>query len=394
MAHKEKLKKKSKRYLLILSLAGVLSIGILSYLNLYSEGKLKEIVGTPKLKQTIYPKQFSDENITSNAVISDPEFRNLFVFDKNVILANTISAVTPNPNGVIDNEPEKGTWLWTPILDQTETYRKSVILGAKKNGVRNIYISLDSYLDIFVLPDGPEKKKMKDDFDSTLEAFITLAHQNGISVDAEGGWRNWAEIGHSYKAFTILDYAIRFNKTHTEKLRGFQYDVEPYLLEAYQDNKAKVLGNFINLIDETVARLNGSDLLFSVVIPDFYDGATGETPKFFYAGSQTYTFDHLLKILERRTGSSIIVMSYRNFSKGDDGSIEISRDEIQRANTYKTKIIVAQETGDVNPPYVTFFKTTKPYYRKQLLAIEKEFAIEKSFGGVAVHYINALIDLK
>lgn len=87
-------------------------------------------------------------------------------------------------------------------------------------------------------------------------------------------------------------------------------------------------------------------------------------------------------------------MSYRNFSKGDDGSIEISKNEITLADSYKTKIIVAQETGNVLPPYITFHNTTLSYYNKQIATIEKAFALDKSFDGIATHYVNALMELR
>ena len=87
-------------------------------------------------------------------------------------------------------------------------------------------------------------------------------------------------------------------------------------------------------------------------------------------------------------------MSYRNFTKGIDGSIDISKDEINSANEHKTKIIIAQETGDVEPPYITFHNTNKKYFNRQKTELDKAFMLDKSYGGVAIHYINAFLDLK
>ncbi len=132
---------------------------------------------------------------------------------------------------------------------------------------------------------GPEKEKKKKAFDSILESFITAAHKNNMTVDAEAGWRNWAEPGNEYKAFAVMNYVLQFNVAHAEKFRGFQYDVEPYLLPSYATDKKAVLYNFADLVNETVTRLNDSDLTFSIVIPDFYDSASGETPQFIYGWS-------------------------------------------------------------------------------------------------------------
>ena len=192
----------------------------------------------------------------------------------------------------------------------------------------------------------------------------------------------------------VSDLSFFLRTSHTEKLRGLQLDVEPYLLPAYKDNKAKVLFNFVNFIDETVARLDKSDLSLSVVIPEFYDGENDMTPKFTYNGQKNYAISHLLRVLDKREGSKIIVMSYRNKSEGKDGAIEISKGEISVAEKFKTKIVLAEETGDVEPPYITFHNTSKSYYLKQVSLLEKAFSKNKSYNGIAIHYVNSFLDLK
>lgn len=344
-------------------------------------------------KQTIYPLQFNDRNITLNAKVTDERFKNLSVFPKDDLVGNAISAVTLK-SGSEREGIERGTWLWTPPVYITDKYINEIVSGAKKNNINTIYMSLDTYLDIFVMPLGEEKEKAKENFENTLEKFIKKANENGIVVDAEAGWQNWAEKGNNYKPDIILDFVINFNKTHTAKFRGFQYDVEVYLLPEYQDNKEKILTNFLNLIDGTVSKLNNTDLLFSVVVPEFYDGSTPETPDFKYKGNRGFAFDHLLNILDRRRGSSVIIMSYRNFSNGDDGSIDVSKDEIRKGNTSKTKVIIAQETGDVPPPYITFWNTSRNYMNKQQALLYSAFEKEKSFGGTAIHYINSYLEIR
>ncbi|TSC70422.1 MAG: hypothetical protein CEO12_356 [Parcubacteria group bacterium Gr01-1014_46] len=343
----------------------------------------------------VYPKQYSDTHITENAKVTDEKYKDLSLSSKDNLLSNAISSLIRRSDMVAsDNLLENGTWLWTPTLNITPQYRDLIILGARENSISTIYLSLDSYLDIFVMPSGEEKEMAKEKFNSIVRDFIRVANENKIAVDAEAGWQNWAQAGNSYKANVILDYVINFNKNNKEKFRGFQYDVEVYLLPEYFENREKVLNNFLNLISQTVTVLNNTDLEFSVVVPEFYDGTFDETPSFVYRGKRGYTIEHLLSILERRGGSKIIVMSYRNFSRGKDGSIDISRDEINLANKYNTKIVIAQETGDVPPPYITYYNTSRAQYDEEVGLIEKEFVGDKSFGGIATHYINAFLELK
>ncbi len=392
LARKIKIESNFQRKMVIFSIVFLGSVSILLYLGTKRESVVR-FGFVDKSSKTVYPTLYSDEHITPNAVISDPKFKNISFAPRESQLANVISVVSIN-TGTKTYGSENGTWLWTPTLDITTKYMDSIISGAKKNGIKNIYLSIDSFLDIYVMPPGEEKDKKKTQFDKIISDFIKKANANDIKVDAEGGWRNWAENGNTYKAFVTIDYAREFNKTHAEKFRGFQYDIEPYLLDSYKNNKIAVLTNFLNLVDQSVAFLNGSDLSLSVVIPEFYDGTNNETSEFSYAGKTGFAVDHLLTILDKREGSKIIVMSYRNWSLGNDGSIEVSKDEITSANKHKTKVVLAQETGDVNPPYITFHNTTHSYYSKQLNLLQKSFSKDKSFGGVATHYINALMALK
>ncbi len=384
-----------KKPLNILSFVSVLALSSLLYLGTFEKQSGPQVTQkiAVKSKTTFYPKQYSDNHITDNAKVSDERLKHITFFDKTSLLGNVISSLKKNDSIPKTEGGESGSWLWTPILQITPEYRNTIISGAKRNGVKNLYVSIDSYLDIYVMEEGEEKQKLKEKFDRILSDFVTEARKNNITVDAEAGWRNWAEIGHSYKAFAVLNYAIEFNKKNKDKLRGFQYDVEPYLLEYYKENKKGVLGNLINLIDETVARLDGSDLTLSVVIPEFYDEESGETPPIFYAGKSLYTVEQLLRILDKREGSSIIVMSYRNFSRGVDGTIDISKEEINTANKYSTKIIIAQETGDVLPPYITFYNTSKSHYERQLGFVLGAFKNDKSFNGTATHYVNSFLEL-
>ncbi|MFZ2523502.1 MAG: hypothetical protein WAW92_03920, partial [Minisyncoccia bacterium] len=313
--------------------------------------------------------------------------------DKTSLLGNVISSIKNN-NIPKYTGAENGTWLWTPILQITPEYTKKILSDAKRNGIKNIYLSIDSYLDIFVMPDGPEKNTKKKEFDNIIENFIVEADKLNISVDAEAGWRNWAELGNSYKAFATMSYAIEFNENHKLGFRAFQYDVEPYLLDYFSEDQEKVYGNLINLVDESVAKLDNTNLLLSVVVPEFYDGSSADTPKIFYAGERLYPIEQLLRVLDKRIGSTIIIMAYRNFSQGPNGSIEISKDEIALANKYKTKIILAQETSEVLPSYITFFNLKKTYFVNEMNTLNSFFSKEKSFGGIATHYINTLALLK
>ena len=225
--------------------------------------------------------QYSDKHITPNAITSNSEFKNI-VFEapaptKPFFFATQMAAVIRTIKSLISStEKEKtkeyGSWVWTPVMDMTPEYMGSILAKAKINNVNAIYVSIDSYLDIFVMPKGEERERQKEIFSEKLNYFIERANHFGIAVDAEAGWQNWAEEGNTYKAFAIANFVKNFNETHENKFRGFQYDVEPYMLDYYEENKTTVLKNFVKLIDQSEYFLASSSLRFSVVVPDFFDG--------------------------------------------------------------------------------------------------------------------------
>jgi hypothetical protein len=351
--------------------------------------------------------QYSDKHITQNAIKTDSEFKNIAFetppAETIPLFSNQIAAVIrafklliKSPAAEQTGPKEYGTWIWTPVMEMTQTYIDSIITEAKANNMNTIYISIDSYLDIFVMQKGTERERQKKLFSDKLEYFIKQAGKNNIAVDAEAGWRNWAEGDNIYKAYAVVNYVKNFNATRESKFRGLQYDIEPYLLDSYKINKADVLKDFVTLIDKTGYFLAESTLKFAVVVPDFYDGKDEMTPEFFYNKKQDYVLGHLLDVLDKRPDSSIIIMSYRSFAEGSDGSIEISKNEMQTAKrgAYRTKIIIAQETGDVPPPYITFYNTSKKYLRGQINIIDSAFAPNPNFGGIAIHYANTFLALK
>jgi hypothetical protein len=338
--------------------------------------------------------QYSDSHITPSAILSDPKLAYSYSYKPN-LTANVIGALS---SAIPTRAPGKeyGTWLWTSPISMTDDYMDSIISGAKSNGINVIYISIDSYLDVFSTLDASEKIRKTKVFSDKLETFIKKANSVDIKVDAEAGWRNWAEKGNTYKGFVIIDFVKNFNETQKYKFRGFQYDVEPYLLDEYKTDQSTVLKNFLNLITESIYHLQSTNILFSVVIPDFYDRDQKLTEPFVYNGKEKYVYNHLLDVMENRPQSAIIIMAYRNIAKGTDGSINVSNTEIRDVvnGNYNTKIIVAQETGDVKPPYITYNNTSKKYYERQVQEIQNAFSSYESFGGIAVHYVNAFMSLR
>ncbi len=311
-------------------------------------------------------------------------------------LTPPISTSTPVVIAPPTSSPlEYGVWVWESPYAMGTVRSNDVIDKASVNGFNAIYITIDDYLNIIDMPNGSLKTQTLNSYTSALTSFITYADQKGIKVDAEAGWRDWAKPELRYKAYNILEFVNSYNASNpTSKFRNVQYDVEPYILPEYETNKAAVLYDFVEMVNQLVIK-NTSDLGIVMVIPHFYDSAQNWTPQIMFNGNQASTFTHILRILDTKQNNSITLMSYRDHALGQDGTIALSQPEITEASLdqYRVKINIAQETGNVDPNYVTFYGKTRSQLMAELTTIKDTFSTSRAFGGLSIHYLDPFLQL-
>lgn len=290
---------------------------------------------------------------------------------------------------------EFGVWLWDSPLAMTLTKAKQLIDSAKLNNFNAIYLTIDDVIPTMLMSAGAGKTAALQNYNNAVEQFIVYANQKGIAVDALGGQKDWAKVENRKYAYAILDFAAQYNASHSNKFRNVQYDVEPYLLPEYETSKGSVLLDFVALTNELVNR-NTSGTGLTMVIPHFYGSGDNWTPDITYGGKSDSTFTHLLRALDKQTKNSLIMMSYRNYAVGTGGTLEITNDEMKEASaaTRPTKVIVAQETGNVPPSFVTFYGLTRGALFKELGIINSAYQSSSAFGGTAIHYIEPFLELR
>ena len=122
-------KRKSKfkiEKIFLIFLFSLATLILIFYFHLYHPGPVVALENKAQIKTTLYPRQYSDKNITENAIKTSPKFQSLVFFDKESLLANTLSSETI-PSEQEPKEMEKGTWLWTPTLQITPAYTNQII---------------------------------------------------------------------------------------------------------------------------------------------------------------------------------------------------------------------------------------------------------------------------
>lgn len=300
--------------------------------------------------------------------------------------------------GAAFSNKELGMWVWDTPLQMSATYEKDALATLSANGFNTVYISADDYVPIAALADGPTKTAQQSAYFSALANFVHQANAYGIAVFVEGGAPDWTEPANWWKGYALVDLVQAYNQANpTAQVRGLQYDVESYLLPDYDTNQAAILTDYLQFIDNTTSKmqLENPNAHFEVVIPHFYDSVVAWTPLITYNGTSAYTYTHLLQILQRYPGSTMVDMAYRNFFSGANGTQDLVNAEItQAAAGYTTRVIVAQETGNVPPSYVTFYGLPKSALYTQLSQIYSTYSGYSSFGGMAIDYFDPFIVLQ
>jgi hypothetical protein len=322
-----------------------------------------------------------------------------YVFAAAAAVVVVLSVLVAALIGAASREPlprERGVWVWESPREMGPVAGEAALASAQEHGFSVVYVTIDDYLPIAQMPEGAAKAAEKAAYFESMRQFVVAAHARGLAVDALGGAPDWAKPENRHKGYALIDFVCAYNLANASStLRGLQYDVEPYLLPEYEANKAPVLEEFVAFVDESVRRMQGIDAAFSIVIPHFYDSAQRWTPAITYKGKTAHAFTHLLEVMEQKQDSAIIVMAYRNFFEGDNGTRQLAEAEVKEANQKgAVRIIVAQETGNVPPDFVTFYGHSRAELEAALAAIHEAFDAYDSFGGVAVHYLDPFLELE
>lgn len=291
---------------------------------------------------------------------------------------------------------EIGIWQWTSLVGMSPSTMQTIIDEAAANHFTVIYQTIDAYLGIDALPDGTAKTQQLAAFNTQVSQFLSLAAAKGIAVDAEAGWRDWAEAGNTWESSDIMDFVTVYNAAHAgaAKFQGIQYDIEPYLLPQYGTDQVGILTDYITLTQNLAAKAKQDGIPLTMIIPDFYDGSPAKTPEVSIGNATDYPYAFILQALATSPNSHIIVMAYNNTANGAGGSISLAENEIHLADATDVKVIVAQETGPVSPAYVTFNGQSRSTLFTQSGGIFTAFANNKSFGGIAVDYLDPFLQLQ
>ncbi len=308
---------------------------------------------------------------------------------------------------VINSKPDivytgkTSSWLWKSAQSFSAKDMNNVLDFAKSMNIQTIYLRIDDYIDIYEMKDQTKKNIKLKDFNEANKKFIKQANKRNIKIHALGGDVTWAEPDYRYMTFLLLDYVKKFNTNEKDGFSGIQFDIESYNMNKYESRRTNILKNYLTTVDKIVktCKIEGlcDDVKFSLgfTVPFWFDNENNNHVTLRWNKQTKPVVYHLLDILNRNTNSYVVIMSYRNFAEGKDGSIEHAFSEIEYADKYapNVSIIIGQETTYAKLKKISFFGKDKKLFNQEINKIRYSFNENKTFDGIAIHNLLSYMQL-
>jgi len=154
------------------------------------------------------------------------------------------------------------------------------------------------------------------------------------------------------------------------------------------------LQTIVDTYKQARTKIGNGGLRLGFAIPFWFDGVP-EAPavEFGQTGTTQPAAFHLIDMLRQLPEAYILVMAYRNFASGPDGSIEHLRREFGYASDTGATcgIVVGQEFTKVTPEKLSFWWTGRAAFRQAALEIAEVYGQLPQFRGLAVDDMNAYL---
>ena len=289
-------------------------------------------------------------------------------------------------------EPIRGMWVWHFEAYATPEERTRLIQFCLSENIRLLLVQVHYQLEAEAqVPIGMRDPNAYGD-------LIQRAGESGIRVEALEGDPNWAlRSGRGswrQKFKVIIDWYDAQPKER--RFAGLHLDVEPYLLDDF-DTKEKwnILRQYVEFMDQVKTALSkrAPELTLAADIPFWYDNFQTEDE---FTNHNVVEFNGVKKPVSSHIQDIcdyIGIMSYRQQALGENSITRLCEGELAYAEQIGKKIFAGVEMSpNQDPPSISFYGTSVPFFREQIGMVGKLFGRRKGFGGVLIHYYNTYRD--
>lgn len=280
----------------------------------------------------------------------------------------------------------KAVWVWeaeTLRLLDDRAYETHVVGLLRTHGFRTLFLYADDYRGR-----NPILNER-----AAYRGLLARLHAAGFRVEALLGsypMKTWEYVlpERDQAARAMMQHILDYNTAASalERFDGVHLDIEPHALDSWsEETRASLSRMFLARSREWVAmaRQAGKDFLVGAAIPFWYDGFT-----LAWEGASKPLNAHLQDLYDY-----VAVMDYRNRAEGPDGIIAHAREEIAYGAAQGKVVLLGLETGEAQPPKVTFRNRGAAALTREMTTTEQAFAKTRAFGGFAIHHLRTWLEL-
>lgn len=271
---------------------------------------------------------------------------------------------------------DEATWVWDmdELLGTDGSRTREVIDFLREHQVRTVYLYTG--------------KSAAGSQLSLYRTFIQEASDAGVRVHALGGERNWALADGRAGLREFMEQVAAYNESVPEDARftGIHLDVEPYLLPQWDKDQTGLIREWERMMDQAAEFTGSHSLELGVDLPFWLD----DIPAAADDGKFSETLDQWMMA----KADSVALMSYRNEAEGSGGVIALVKQELQHAEASGGHVFVGLNTAPDEEPKLTFYGMSPERLRQETKRIQREYAGNAGFGGVAVHDLAAWMRLE
>jgi hypothetical protein len=323
-----------------------------------------------------------------------------------VMLLVVSPALPVSPSGASTTAPQTANYRppsryimaaydWTSMygFDAAEVAQR--LRHLRDEGYRAVYLDVSPALDLYDL-DQPYRDVAIGRFMQRTRTYIRLARSIGIAVQALSGAPTWATPSRRHLNSLLIRFVGTYNRKvpAVHEFRGIQLDVEFYSRRGFFSAQREAVSQYLamlRLVQRDLRARRMLDLQLGVAVPFWLDEEGKRVRSISFGKSRKRPIYHVMDVLSRHPRAYLVVMAYRNYPQGSDGTIRHVRDELAYATKRSLGVVVGQEFSNVEPSKITFYSKGKRSFRSALYDIVARYRHTRSFRGVSVNDVQSYV---
>jgi hypothetical protein len=293
-----------------------------------------------------------------------------------------------------------GTWDWRNVEALDWTQVETEFKQLQQENFHQIYLDISTAIDYAELPDKSVRNDKIAQLTQSIQHYLQLASEHGLTVQALSGSAIGGNSSHRYIYDLLIDFIVSFNRQSPQaKFVGLQLNIEPYNQPGYAENRREILTDYFDTVHAVLEKIKTVGLTenFAVgfTVPFWFDGSNPSETPINWQGDEDYPVKILLNELNKYPNTYLAILAYRNSSNGNDGSIKLVATELEyaKAHNLQVQILVGQETSQVEPAKITFWGHSAGEVRYAAATIADELRIYPNFSGIAIHHLSSYLQL-